>query len=50
MAARMIFMTGDVINDTFQKFLEETGKPCLSKPFAIGEFRATVARVMRHRG
>ncbi len=43
----MIFMTGDVINDTFQKFLEDGDKACLSKPFAIGEFRATVTRVMR---
>jgi signal transduction histidine kinase len=48
-AARMIFMTGDVINETFQKFLEAEGKPCLPKPFAIGEFRATVAQVLRQR-
>lgn len=50
MASRMIFMTGDVINDTFQKFLEDGDKACLSKPFAIGEFRTTVARVMRRAG
>ncbi|MBS0633560.1 MAG: response regulator [Verrucomicrobia bacterium] len=50
MAERMIFMTGDVINDTFQKFLEAGDRPCLSKPFAIAEFRATVARVMRRVG
>jgi two-component system NtrC family sensor kinase len=35
-ASRMIFMTGDVISDTFQEFLSRTGRTCLSKPFAIG--------------
>ncbi len=45
-AARMIFMTGDVINDTFQEFLQENGRACLPKPFAIGEFRAAVANAL----
>jgi CheY-like chemotaxis protein len=41
-ARRMLFMTGDVINESFQEFLRRNGRPCLSKPFAIEEFRAAV--------
>lgn len=44
-AARVLFMTGDVVNDTFQDFLRAHDLSCLSKPFATGEFRAAVARV-----
>ncbi len=44
-ASRVLFMTGDVVNDTFQNFLRENRLVCLSKPFAIGEFRAAVARM-----
>jgi signal transduction histidine kinase/CheY-like chemotaxis protein len=44
-AGRMLFMTGDVINEAFQEFLRKNGRPCLSKPFAIDEFRAAVATV-----
>lgn len=45
-AARMIFMTGDVINDTFQEFLAKNSRACLPKPFAIAEFRAVVANAL----
>jgi len=31
-ASRLIFITGDVVNPATQRFLEETGVPCLSKP------------------
>jgi len=44
-AARTIFMTGDVINSTFEDFLRRHGKGCLTKPFAIEEFREAVANV-----
>jgi signal transduction histidine kinase/ActR/RegA family two-component response regulator len=47
LAARMLFMTGDVINEGFQEFLRKHERPCLSKPFAIDEFRAAVANVTR---
>jgi len=50
LAARMLFMTGDVINEGFQEFLRKHQRPCLSKPFAIDEFRATVASVTRSAG
>jgi two-component system NtrC family sensor kinase len=44
-ANRVLFMTGDVVNDTFQNFLRQHDLACLSKPFATGEFRAAVARI-----
>lgn len=33
LAKRMIFMTGDIINQETQKFLQGTGNPYLEKPF-----------------
>jgi two-component system NtrC family sensor kinase len=44
-AKRVLFMTGDVVNDTFQDFLRDHQLACLSKPFATREFRAAVAKV-----
>lgn len=45
-AKRVLFMTGDVVSDLFQEFLKRNNLQCLSKPFAIGEFRAAVAKIM----
>ncbi len=44
-AKRVLFMTGDVVSDTFQDFLRDHELACLSKPFATREFRAAVAKV-----
>ena len=44
-AKRVVFMTGDVVNDTFQFFLREHQLTCLAKPFARREFRAAISRV-----
>ncbi len=46
-AKRTLFMTGDVVSDTLQAFLSQHDVPCLSKPFAISEFRAAVARMFK---
>jgi two-component system NtrC family sensor kinase len=46
-AKHTLFMTGDVVSDTFQAFLTEHQLTCLSKPFAISEFRSAVARMMK---
>jgi len=43
---RMIFITGDVINDKTQKFLEERKKVCLSKPFSLTEFRDAIGKAL----
>ena len=44
---RMIFITGDVINDRMRKFLESQERPCLSKPFVIGDLRAVIRSVLK---
>ncbi|MCJ7743645.1 MAG: response regulator [Dehalococcoidales bacterium] len=42
MTNRVIFTTGDVINDDIKVFLEETGRPFLAKPFTPEELRSVV--------
>ena len=44
-ADRVLFMTGDVVSDTFQEFLRKHRLTCLAKPFATGEFRAAIAKM-----
>jgi two-component system NtrC family sensor kinase len=44
-ASRFIFMTGDVMNETTQRFLKETGNLCLAKPFSLDELRNAVFEV-----
>jgi signal transduction histidine kinase len=46
LSARMIFITGDVINERTRKFLEQQNKICLPKPFTIAEFRAAIKKVL----
>lgn len=46
LCSRMIFITGDVINERSRKFLEQQNKICLPKPFTIVEFRAAIKRVL----
>lgn len=46
LSERMIFITGDVINDKTEKFLAERKKLCLSKPFSIPEFRAAIGKAL----
>lgn len=46
-ARRMLFMTGDVIKDSFQQFLKQHARTCLPKPFALREFHAAVAGIQQ---
>jgi signal transduction histidine kinase/ActR/RegA family two-component response regulator len=46
LAERIIFITGDVVNDTTQKFLAERKKVCLSKPFSLTDFRAAIDQAL----
>jgi two-component system NtrC family sensor kinase len=48
-ASRMLFMTGDVIKQSFQEFLKQNNRTCLPKPFALREFRAAVAGIVGSR-
>lgn len=46
LSERVIFITGDVINDKAEKFLRESKRVCLSKPFSLVEFRAAVGKAL----
>jgi CheY-like chemotaxis protein len=46
LSERMIFFTGDVINDKTEKFFRESRRVCLSKPFSLVEFRAAISKAM----
>ena len=43
---RVIFITGDVINEQMQKFLEVEKRPCLAKPFKLAELRDVIKSVL----
>ena len=44
MINRVIFTTGDVINDEIKAFLEKTGRPFLPKPFTPNELRSAIKK------
>jgi two-component system NtrC family sensor kinase len=44
---RVIFITGDVINDQMRNFLETEKRPCLTKPFTLSELHTTVEAVFK---
>jgi two-component system NtrC family sensor kinase len=43
---RIIFLTGDVVNEETQAFLRSTGNPHLSKPFQLARVEQTVMEVL----
>jgi signal transduction histidine kinase len=43
---RMIFMTGDVLSEKTEQFLEEQGKVCLTKPFSLADFQRSVGKLI----
>jgi len=46
LSRRMIFFTGDVINENAQKFLRDRQKVCLTKPFSLMDFRAAIGQAL----
>ncbi len=44
---RVVFLTGDTLSPDVTTLLERTGAPSLSKPFAPGDLRRVLARVLR---
>jgi len=42
MTNRVIFTTGDVVNEEIKTFLEETSRPFLPKPFTLDELRSVI--------
>ncbi len=45
MINRVIFTTGDVVNDEIKTFLDKTGRPFLPKPFTLDELRSVIKTV-----
>jgi two-component system NtrC family sensor kinase len=46
MAERVLFMSGELIDESFREFLRRGEKTCLAKPFAIEDFRNAVEKVL----
>jgi CheY-like chemotaxis protein len=43
---RFVFLTGDTLEPATQAFLEQSGAPCLTKPFTSAEARRAIRRAM----
>ncbi|MSU58948.1 MAG: HAMP domain-containing protein [Pedosphaera sp.] len=43
---RIIFITGDTVNEKTRRFLEEQKRVCLPKPFTLAEFRAAIGKML----
>ncbi len=46
LSERMIFLTGDIINEKTRRFLQDYNKVCLTKPFSLNEFRSAISEAM----
>jgi two-component system NtrC family sensor kinase len=46
-ASRVVFMTGDVINENVREFLDSHKATCIAKPFSLEEFREVVGKISR---
>jgi CheY-like chemotaxis protein len=47
LARRVIFLTGDVVNEETQAFLKSIGNPHMAKPFNLGSVKAIVAEALQ---
>ena len=48
-ANRMIFMTGDVLSEKVEAYLNQHGKTCLAKPFSLVDFQGAVGKIFEKR-
>ncbi|MGA8309671.1 MAG: response regulator [Terriglobales bacterium] len=46
LAARIVFITGDIANEETVATLRETGAPCVEKPFRVQQFISVVEKTM----
>jgi CheY-like chemotaxis protein len=46
LAARLVFITGDIANEETVATLQKTGAPCVEKPFRVRQFIAVVEKTM----
>jgi len=49
LARRVVFLTGDMLNEETQFFVSSTGNPHLLKPFRLANVREVVARALEGR-
>lgn len=50
LAEKVIFITGDTLNNTVQDFLKRAGRPYIMKPFDLKELRAAVRQALSREG
>ena len=43
---RVVFITGDVVNEPMREFLKGESRPCLTKPFTIDQFHKVIQTVI----
>ena len=46
LAARIVFITGDIANEETVATLRETGAPCVEKPFRVHQFIEVVSKTL----
>jgi DNA-binding NtrC family response regulator len=46
LVSKLIFITGDIVNEETAQTLAQTGAPCVEKPFRISQLMDVVRRVM----
>lgn len=46
LANRIVFVTGDIVNEDTVAILKETGAPCVEKPFRVQDLLATVEKTI----
>jgi CheY-like chemotaxis protein len=46
LVSKLIFITGDIVNEETAQTLSKTGAPCVEKPFRIAQLMEVVKRVM----
>jgi DNA-binding NtrC family response regulator len=46
LAARIVFITGDIANDETVATLRNTGAPCVEKPFRVQQFISVIEKTM----
>ncbi len=46
LARRMLFITGDIVNEETMQILRQTGVPCIEKPFRVNELIGAVSKVL----
>ena len=46
LAARLVFITGDIANEETVSTLRRTGAPCLEKPFGVRQFISVIQNAM----